>query len=205
MSLHSALSEETASDALGTLMVVMTPGHRIVIANDAAEREFLSGTFLQSERNRRLTLANPDDALRLDQHLRRLSVLWRGGESFVAGAQRGVPGYECRVSRFVARNTTFAPLGPAPVVQDDLVIFIARPLRQDQSAERRMQRLHGLSEAEAAIAVALADGLDLTEIAAQRHASIHTVRNQVKSALLKAGVRRQADLVGLVEKARRGA
>ncbi|MFM2356158.1 MAG: hypothetical protein RLZZ528_1894 [Pseudomonadota bacterium] len=55
-----------------------------------------------------------------------------------------------------------------------------------------------MTQAEAEIAVAISDGQSLNEIAATRSVSIHTVRNQVKSALGKSGARRQADLVRLV-------
>lgn len=60
----------------------------------------------------------------------------------------------------------------------------------------------GLSQVEAEIALLLADGMMLSEIAGHRDVSIHTVRNQIKSALSKGGFRRQADLVKAVEQLR---
>lgn len=57
----------------------------------------------------------------------------------------------------------------------------------------------GLTRSEAEVAVALSAGQIITEIAALRAVSVHTVRNQVKSAMAKTSSRRQADLIRLVE------
>ena len=57
----------------------------------------------------------------------------------------------------------------------------------------------GLTRSEAEVAVALNAGQMITEIAAFRAVSVHTVRNQVKSALSKTNSRRQAELTRLIE------
>ena len=57
----------------------------------------------------------------------------------------------------------------------------------------------GLTRSEAEVAVALSAGQIITEIAALRAVSVHTVRNQVKSALSKTNSRRQAELTRLIE------
>lgn len=60
-------------------------------------------------------------------------------------------------------------------------------------------REHQLTLAEAEIAIEINLGHTLNEIAAKRGVSIHTVRNQVKSAIAKTESRRQADLSRIVE------
>ena len=62
----------------------------------------------------------------------------------------------------------------------------------DQEAVRC---LYGLTDAEAAVVEGLVRGLTLGEIAAERRASIHTVRTQMKSVLSKTGAGRQRELV----------
>jgi DNA-binding CsgD family transcriptional regulator len=52
------------------------------------------------------------------------------------------------------------------------------------------------------VALKIAEGMTLREIADIRGVSIHTVRNQLKSAMSKTDSRRQADLVRIVERAR---
>jgi DNA-binding CsgD family transcriptional regulator len=64
---------------------------------------------------------------------------------------------------------------------------------------RVIQDQWGLTPAEAAVMSMINAGYTLAEIADSRGTSVHTVRNQVKAALLKTGSRRQADLSRLVE------
>lgn len=61
-----------------------------------------------------------------------------------------------------------------------------------------LQQRHGLTRAEARVAVRLADGMALREIARDLHVTIETVRTHLKRAYGKLGVRRQAELVRLV-------
>jgi DNA-binding CsgD family transcriptional regulator len=56
----------------------------------------------------------------------------------------------------------------------------------------------GLSQAEAEICIAVAESHSLEDISIRRSVSIHTVRNQLKSAMGKANVRSQAVLVRLI-------
>jgi DNA-binding CsgD family transcriptional regulator len=62
----------------------------------------------------------------------------------------------------------------------------------------RLRRGFGLSQAEAEVAAALAQGHHLDEIAASRHASLETVRAQLKSVFAKLEVSTQAQLVSRV-------
>ena len=55
-----------------------------------------------------------------------------------------------------------------------------------------------LTPAEARVAVALARGASVADIAARHAVSTHTVRSQVKSVLFKTGTGRQAELVSLL-------
>src|SRR5690606_18971394 len=56
----------------------------------------------------------------------------------------------------------------------------------------------GLTPAEARDAARLADGLNAEQIAAERSASLLTVRTQIRSILAKTGVRRQPELVRML-------
>ena len=58
-----------------------------------------------------------------------------------------------------------------------------------------VRSLYGLTDAEAAVVQGLVRGLTLRQIAAERRASIQTVRTQMKSVLSKSGAGRQAELV----------
>jgi DNA-binding CsgD family transcriptional regulator len=56
----------------------------------------------------------------------------------------------------------------------------------------------GLTPAEAAVAAALCCGAPVSKIAAELGVGLSTVRTHLKSALLKTGTRRQAELVALL-------
>ncbi len=82
-----------------------------------------------------------------------------------------------------------------------LAVFLSQPREQGYLVDQ-MTSLWGLSHSEAVIALSLADGKTSNEIARDRGVSIHTVRNQLKSALSKVDARRQAELVAMVERLR---
>lgn len=67
-----------------------------------------------------------------------------------------------------------------------------------------MRTAFGLSAAEAEVALTLAKGVPLTQIAAARGATVTTVQNQLKSVFAKARVNSQAALVRLVLRAAGG-
>ncbi|MGY2051834.1 helix-turn-helix transcriptional regulator [Methylobacterium sp. JK268] len=61
-----------------------------------------------------------------------------------------------------------------------------------------MERAFGLTPAEARLAVHLARGATLAEVAEQHGLSVHTVRTQLAAVFGKTGTGRQAELVALV-------
>jgi DNA-binding CsgD family transcriptional regulator len=61
-----------------------------------------------------------------------------------------------------------------------------------------LRQLFRLSPAEAAIAIALATGADLHEIAEERSVKLNTLRSQIASIMAKTNTRRQAELVAMV-------
>ena len=75
-------------------------------------------------------------------------------------------------------------------------------LRANGFLPERLQRLYGLTSAEADIAIEIASGAIPAEVAERRGTTAATVRTQVKTALRKTGARRQADLAALVNRLR---
>lgn len=61
-----------------------------------------------------------------------------------------------------------------------------------------LQGLFDLTAAEARIARHLLEGSTASDIAANDEVSINTVRSQIRSILVKTGVSRQTDLIGLL-------
>lgn len=74
------------------------------------------------------------------------------------------------------------------------VMVFVRPARKDERT-RLLRGVYRLTDAEAQIASAVADGSTLAELAKQRGASIATVRSQLQAVFAKLGVQRQSELV----------
>jgi len=69
--------------------------------------------------------------------------------------------------------------------------------------EHDLRLLFGLSPAEANVAALLASGRDVEEVAAERQASVGTVRTQIRQVFEKMGVNRVGELVSVVAKVAR--
>lgn len=101
--------------------------------------------------------------------------------------------------------TALRILGPAldqlPGARLLVTLEDLNPSQGDITAD--LHDLFGLSDAEAEIAMALHDGLDVSGIAANRDVKAATIRKQVASIFEKLNVHRQADVVRLLSRLRR--
>ncbi|SER72547.1 hypothetical protein SAMN04490244_102298 [Tranquillimonas rosea] len=73
-------------------------------------------------------------------------------------------------------------------------LFVLAPMATSPDLVARLQATLGLTQAEAEITLALTEGHLVEEIAQDRGVSVHTVRNQIKTAVGRCGLRRQLDL-----------
>jgi DNA-binding CsgD family transcriptional regulator len=97
----------------------------------------------------------------------------------------GRPSYIVRVTSVTAGDLPMA------------MIVVSGP-DEERVSERELSDLYGLSPAESRIALALARGKRLTELAAEFGVQITTLRTQLSSILKKCEVKRQSDLVRLM-------
>lgn len=81
-------------------------------------------------------------------------------------------------------------------------LLALKPAANQVAVVDTLRKSLSLSQAEAQSVLMLADGFTPAEVAEERKVSIHTVRNQIKSALSKSGCRRQSELVQKVEQLR---
>jgi DNA-binding CsgD family transcriptional regulator len=79
-----------------------------------------------------------------------------------------------------------------------IVVFISDPDRHTSMAPAALAKLFGLTPAEAALSVLLADGLTLDEAAHELSIARNTVRAHLRSIFAKTGVTRQTMLVRLI-------
>lgn len=81
-----------------------------------------------------------------------------------------------------------------------LLVAVRAPACLGPAAERELAALLGLTPAEAAVAVSLAEGIDRETIAKARGSTLGTVNAQIKSLFRKADVSREAELVALLNR-----
>ena len=99
-------------------------------------------------------------------------------------------------------TVTVAPLiGEDPLLPHDgplQLVFVVDPEARRASPEAWLREAYGLTGAEARLAVALANGASLDDVADATSTAIGTLRTHLKHVLAKTGTRRQSELVRLV-------
>lgn len=90
----------------------------------------------------------------------------------------------------------FRPPGALPARK--ALVLVHDPMTQPQELGQTLMQLFDLSAGEARVAVALAEGSSLVEIAEEHGVKTSTVQTQLKRALEKTGQRRQSGLVKVV-------
>lgn len=100
---------------------------------------------------------------------------------------------------------TLAPLWDADLAPDHVniqqplaILFVSDPARPLETPPELLQRLFGLTPAEAQVAALLAAGHSLQAIAEQQSVAVGTVRSQLKTIFSKTGTNRQGELVSRV-------
>ena len=171
--------------AEGAALLVIGPGGRIRHHDDAARTLLAAGRPLE---------VDPIGRLRGPPALARLLAAARaGGSASTRFRHHGGPWWAAAER---VRDADFGdwPLAPALGLAGEGVVLLLGPERERPDPAARVAARLGLSPSEGAIALLLAEGLTPEEIAASRGASLHTVRDQIKSACGKLGLRRQLDL-----------
>lgn len=136
--------------------------------------------------------------------LSRDRVIWRdpGFEALFARICRAAADRDVRgLMQFVVREADGAVLrvAAAPGPEASTALVIIRRIRRPGAIEPAvLQASFGLSHAEARVAIAVAEGRSLPEIAATHGVKHATVRTQLRSAFEKLGVNRQSELAGLL-------
>ena len=189
------VTTEVALDRLATAMMVINRSGRIVHWNSAAERLFAAADGL-SIRCGELVTAYQGEGQTLRQLI---AEALRASHNIAAS-----PGGVMRLTRPSGRSSYEVLV--APVSDSTLAlgfsgplatVFVRDPEMQAVALPDRVQRLYGLTAAEAKLMQALVAG-DTLEVAADRFGvRKETVRSQLRSVFLKTGTSSQVELVRL--------
>ncbi|WP_346897697.1 helix-turn-helix transcriptional regulator [uncultured Roseibium sp.] len=175
----------------------------LLYANPTGERMLREGNLLKDDHAGRVSLREPAAAEKLSHCLLALQT----GTPIVSSAFRIVaPKNQVEhVCRMVAFEPEMHAVPPFPLLlgywRRSLLVTIS-PVRNADPHGHKLQSRYGLTEAETAISMGIANGKRPHELADERGVSIHTIRNQLQAAMQKTGVGRQSELAVLVTKAR---
>ena len=195
--LHQAEQERgvavEALDALRCAVFLVDAELKVVVANRKG-REMLAARDGLFEHRGRLCAASSADT----QKLRGLSIAAGARQVAMPHCSRvfaiARPSGRLSLQVLVAPTAAQATLG----LTDSRVvalIFVSDPADERRPSERLLQQSYGLTPAECEVAVRLAIGRSLEEIATERGSAIETVRRQNKQILAKTGARHRSELV----------
>ncbi len=186
-----------AFDSLPSAGMVLDPNGGVIFLN-ALARDILSDRDGLIIRDGRLETTDPKAARGLRAGLARACAPVPGapadeGPVSIIGRPSGRPGYRLEI-RPLPLSNGFRHDSPAAIV----FALIHDPVRTARTAEKRLRRQYGLTPAETALALAVANGAALRDYADERGVTVGTVRFQMKQVLAKTECRRQTDLVRLI-------
>jgi DNA-binding CsgD family transcriptional regulator len=180
----------------GVATLVLDARGTLLHGNAVAIGLLASGTILRADARNRVRLRDEAAQQRIAGHLDSLRRGDAPSERF--GLVGAVGGWtEVTVTGLMGRDWPDDVAGELFFGGGQPVLILTLQLGLGADTRPELCRRYGMTEAEAAVTVALTEGLTPEEIAEAREVSLHTVRNQIKSAMGKCGVSRQTQLVAL--------
>jgi len=79
-----------------------------------------------------------------------------------------------------------------------VAVFLSDPEIEQPISAESLINVYGLTKSEAQVAISIANGNSIEEIAKRSSHSVHTIRSQLKSVFSKTGVSRQSELIKLL-------
>jgi DNA-binding CsgD family transcriptional regulator len=178
--------ENAPADLRGRLAADMEPGviftaadGRVIDTNEAADRIFALGDGLSIHAGK-LTARRAFETARIAE------LITSAVGCLLVARAGGLPSYVVRVSQ----------VSSSPPVA---MILVSAP-DEARVPDRELAELFGLSPAESRVAIGVALGRRLTEIAAEHGVGMPTIRTHISAVLLKCGVARQAELALLISR-----
>lgn len=193
------------SDPATAACLAITRDGQIVFANPQADRMLDAGAAIRCDFQRRLVFAPPGWHRRFAAALRRSSAASPPEpQTLHLSSDESGLALICRIAPLAADKLDYRPSGLLFDCAEPCLLVTLSRRREDSDLPSRLRRRFGLTPQETEIVQQVAAGLSARAIAEGRGTSVHTVRNQIQSALGKMQVHRQIDIVRLVEGMRRG-
>lgn len=182
----------------GTAILIIDQNRRVRYSSELGQSMLSQGSLIKTDLQGALKFTDRSAAQKLDAVLKR-SRTGLGG----ASATFMTPHPEkaiCRIMGFNTGELDFQLHNMLLLSPSTLFLISIQTQQQTSQFNAFVASELGLSQSEAEISILLSEDYSIKEIAETRRVSIHTVRNQLKSAMSKTYSRRQSELVKLIER-----
>jgi DNA-binding CsgD family transcriptional regulator/PAS domain-containing protein len=187
-------------ESIGAPCLLLDAQSTVIYANHAAEQLLGARDGLELENGAlKLWDENAGGALQIaiDRLVREpWSGRWRMGGEVLARRPSRAAAMVIVITPVANENAIAAVSSPARCA----ILILEEQLRSNGKLPDRLRRLYSLTDAETDIVIRLSAGDVPAAIAAARRTSVDTVRVQIKAAMNKTGVHRQAELTALVNR-----
>jgi DNA-binding CsgD family transcriptional regulator/PAS domain-containing protein len=181
-----------ALDASEAAIYTLTGRHRVVSANRKAESLLRQRVILKMTEGS-LCVCEPNSMSKWSALLQRVRATGIAESVTLFGRQGGLP-----IQVQVSASRIFSHGSDALTGAADLLVMVSSVAHRRVASVKQLTELFGLSQAEALLARALAQGMETSEFAESRGIKMTTVRTQSRSSMDKLRVTRMADLIRLV-------
>jgi DNA-binding CsgD family transcriptional regulator len=186
------LSLQAAFDASPHPSLIVNRAMKILAMNSKAKAYTDGSRILAIRAGQLVAVAQP--------YTEQLKSLVRLSDKTMAGRQLQI----------AQPNGTLITVAVTPLLQDvigigkgpAILIAVEDPLLRQETLQRNLIRTYGLTVSEARVAQFLLDGKALAEISANLHVTRNTLKTHLSRIFLKTATRRQAELVGLLQRSR---
>lgn|GEM_PF-1988046 len=188
---------ETVLESAGVGLALVSADGGVILTNGVADAILTADRGLKSARGR-LTADS-----RTDHHILAARIKDCAEKQSPEATHEAWPplailrdSAEHPITVLVRPGPPFAPL-TAPLIRTAIVI-LRDPARRDFVQPAALERLFGLTPAEARLASFLANGVSVEDAAAQLGVTRNTARTQLQAVFLKTRTNRQGDLIRLI-------
>lgn len=183
-----------ATEALGVAFLAVGLDRQILSANAVARELLSSGELFRQDNKGRLTARDANFLEALDGALEAAVRGEAHQKRTIAIERRERSGSPSRVTLVVPELQPFERYFAGPCV----LVLIEKQQQRHLPTEETLRITFGLTPTEATLAVALAKGSSLREVADQLRMSRETARTHLKNIFAKMDIHRQAELVAKI-------
>lgn len=195
-----SLSARSAGEDLG---IFVTQGHHsLVYANDFGESLLREADIVLHDELGRFRFADPENDKTHHDAIPAISDCLIGDVKSFSASIGGSSefDYRCRITPLDTCNHLPGALAAIRAGSAGLNVLTIEKIRKTEDPTRMLATRYRLTQAEARVALKIAKGETLKQIAEAHAVALVTVRNQAKAAMSKVGVHRQIELALAVAK-----